>query len=201
MRNTAKEEYERYLINLGREHQALATVSSSRPSTSPTQEKTLIIGFGNPDRQDDGVAWHILKKLAEKLGRALHESVYDDLDQTESPPHLLCMLQLTPEVAEILSYYERAYFVDAHTGSFEEEIRFEAIEAQFQTSPFTHHLTPQTCLMMAQTLYGNVPQAGVLSVRGYEFGFCQGLSPRTATLAENAVTLILSWLTSPTTAE
>jgi len=29
--------------------------------------KTLIIAYGNRDREDDGAAWHILDKLAQQL--------------------------------------------------------------------------------------------------------------------------------------
>ena len=29
---------------------------------------TLFIGYGNPDRQDDGVAWHVLTGIANQLG-------------------------------------------------------------------------------------------------------------------------------------
>jgi len=30
-------------------------------------KRTLILGYGNPDRQDDGVAVHILEMLAKRL--------------------------------------------------------------------------------------------------------------------------------------
>ena len=32
------------------------------------QDKTLIIAYGNRDREDDGAGWHILDKLAHRLG-------------------------------------------------------------------------------------------------------------------------------------
>ena len=32
---------------------------------------TLVIGYGNADRQDDGVGWHILKVLAERIGTSV----------------------------------------------------------------------------------------------------------------------------------
>ena len=161
---------------------------------SPSSGKTLIIGFGNPDRQDDGVAWHILSTLAERWGRAVSESVDDDFGRTEPSPNLACMLQLTPEVAEILTRYDRVCFVDAHTGAYEEDIRFETIDPNFQPSPFTHHMTPHTCLMLAKTLYGHAPQATVISVRGHQFGFSHRMSPKTTALATETVERIGSWL-------
>jgi hydrogenase maturation protease len=161
---------------------------------SPFSGKTLIIGFGNPDRQDDGVAWHVLSALAERLGRTVSESIDDDLDRTGPSPNLVCMLQLTPEVAETLARYDRVCFVDAHTGAYEEDIRFETIEPDFQSSPFTHHMTPHTCLVLAETLYGHAPQATVVSVRGHQFGFSRNISPETTALAAETVKRIGSWL-------
>jgi len=156
--------------------------------------KTLVIGFGNPDRQDDGVAWYILERLAGQLGRTVSESLDDDLCRMEPSPVLVRMPQLVPEIAEPLSCFARACFVDAHTGSYAEEIHFTALQPEHQASPFTHHLTSQSCLQLTLSLYGRVPQAVLCSVRGYEFGFGRSLSERTAALAEEALQRIQAWL-------
>jgi hydrogenase maturation protease len=156
--------------------------------------KTLVIGFGNPDRQDDGVAWYILERLAGQLGRTVSESLDDDLCRMEPSPVLVRMPQLVPEIAEPLSCFARACFVDAHTGSYAEEIHFTALQPEHQASPFTHHLTSQSCLQLTLSLYGRVPQAVLCSVRGYEFGFGRSLSERTAALAEEALQRIRTWL-------
>jgi hydrogenase maturation protease len=169
-------------------------VSLTHPAHPPAPGKTLVVGIGNPDRGDDGVAWHVLRALAQRLQRRLVEWDGEDPDPDEPSPHLVCMLQLTPEVAELLGEYERVCFVDAHTGAYAEELRFEPLEPDFQASPFTHHLTPPACLVLAETMYGQAPQAVVLSLRGYEFGFSHALSPATARLAETAVERIMAWL-------
>jgi hydrogenase maturation protease len=158
--------------------------------------KTLIIGYGNPDREDDGVAWHILAMVAERLGLPEPCQEIEDLDHPENAPDLLCLLQLEPELAEVIASYDRVCFVDAHTGAYPEDIRLEKIEGKFQSSPFTHHMTPETCLALAETLYGHAPPGIVVSVRGYQFGFSSRLSSATAKLAEGAVESIISWLSS-----
>ena len=107
---------------------------------------------------------------------------------------MLCDVQLTPEVAEIIAEYDRVCFVDAHTGHYREDVRFERIEAGWQASPFTHHMTPQTCLMLAETLHGRAPKAVLVSVRGHEFGFSSDLSGATLAFAEEATDRILRWL-------
>jgi hydrogenase maturation protease len=164
------------------------------PSALPVSNRTLIVGIGNPDREDDGVAWHVLRVLAERLQRSLIEWDGADLDQDDPSPHLVCMLQLTPEVAELLGDYQRVCFVDAHTGAYAEDIRFAAAEPDLQTSPFTHHLTPPACLILAEAMYGYAPRAAVLSVRGHQFGFSNSLSAPTAGLAAEAVERIIAWL-------
>lgn len=161
---------------------------------------TLILGYGNADRQDDGVAWHVLERLARKLGQPAPSSPEDEFAGPDASgaapnPTLIFALQLTPELAETIARCERVCFIDAHTGRVPQEIQFVPVKAEFQSSPFTHHMTAETCLALAGSLYGHQPAEAVLvSVRGYEFGFSHELSPRTAGLAEAAAGQILAWL-------
>jgi hypothetical protein len=68
------------------------------------------------------------------------------------------------------------------------------VESEFQRSPFTHHLTPQSLISMCETLYQRKPDAALLSVLGHRFLFTRELSPETATLVPEAVNLIVEWL-------
>lgn len=156
-------------------------------------KKSLIIGYGNPDREDDGVAWHILRALTIKLGLPAPES-YED----EFPEYGLIdfafYLQLTPEMAEDINEYGYVCFVDAHTGNIPEPVRLISVESEFQRSPFTHHLTPQSLLSMCETLYKRKPEAVLLSVLGHRFLFSRQLSEGTAALVPRAVDLVWEWL-------
>lgn len=156
--------------------------------------KILLFGYGNIDRQDDGVAWHILRGVAERYGLILPD--FPEETTSEITEFLTCTyaLQLTPESSEWVSQFDKVIFIDAHTGSIEEPLHFEILDANFQTSPFTHHLTPQTCLALAESLYGKTPQAYLISVRGYEFGFSQNLSNQTRDLAMQAIRKIVSMI-------
>ena len=100
------------------------------------------------------------------------------------------------ELAETLALYDRVCFIDAHTGSVPNDVNLIEVDSEFQASPFTHHMTPQTCLSFTETLYAQRPQAILISVRGYEFGFSRSLSPHTAELVVQAVDLIEKWLKS-----
>lgn len=156
----------------------------------------LIIGYGNPDREDDGVGWRIVERLAARLPGAQVAQSALELQPEGNTPSLLTALQLTPEMAETLARYERVCFVDAHTGAYPDDLNVAGAQAIFQSSPFTHHLTPDTLLALAQAAYGRAPQALVISVRGYQFGFRETLSPATSALADQAVARILQWVES-----
>ena len=153
----------------------------------------LVIGYGNPDRQDDGVAWHVLHALAIRLNLPAPDS-YEEEFPSNDRLDFSFTLQLTPEMAEQIAPYERVCFVDAHTGSIASEVQLVPVESQFQHSPFTHHLTAQSLLSMCQSLYGNTPQAVLLSVRGYQFEFERELSTETAALMPEAVEMIRGWM-------
>jgi hydrogenase maturation protease len=161
-------------------------------------ERTLIIGYGNFDRQDDGVAWHVLAEVARRLGCAVPLSPEEEFPLNSGKPDFIFELQLTPELAETIAQYERVCFVDAHTGAVPHDVNVSAIAAEFQASPLTHHLTPQSLLTFAQTLYSARPEAILVSVRGYQFGFERELSSLTMHLAQEAAGKIVEWVnTSP----
>lgn len=155
---------------------------------------TLILGYGNPDREDDGVAWHILRGLGDRLGAPLPESYQDSFFENQRQPDFLFVLQLTPELSETVAQYERVCFVDAHTGALAEDLNIQRVGAQFQSSPLTHHMTAQTLVSYVQTIYQKEVDALLVSVRGYQFRFETNLSEPTAALAAQAVETIYHWL-------
>lgn len=155
---------------------------------------TIVIGYGNPDREDDGVAWHVLCNLAQRLGRPVPTEVPEGFYPTGATPDLLFELQLTPEMTETVAAYARVCFVDAHTGRVPQEISFEPVRSQMQTSPFTHHMTPETLVAMTEEVYDVRVDAVLASVRGYQFGFAVALSTRTSELAAEVTDRIWKWL-------
>lgn len=157
-------------------------------------KKTLIIGYGNPDRQDDGVAWHILHGIADSFGLSVDPDSVSDLVQVNKNLDLMYLLQLVPELSERISQYEQVCFVDAHTGDIPEQIRTVEILPKLRRSPFTHHLTPEMLLEICQAIYKKHPKALLVSVRGHEFEFSDKLSVLTSKLVPDAVRQILQWL-------
>jgi len=156
--------------------------------------KTLIFGYGNPDRQDDGVAWHVLREIMMHYGLPVSEDLDIAFHDNQRQMDYEFQLQLTPEIADDLNVYDRVCFIDAHTGAVPEEVHFEKISPSFQKSPFTHHLTAASLLSIADTLHHKVPETILVSVRGYEFGFSQSLSDSTSALTRQAADIIIQWV-------
>jgi len=157
-------------------------------------KSTLIVGYGNPDREDDGAAFYILNALASRFGCEEIPASDEGLEPSDCSPSFIFSFQLMPEMAEGFSRFDRVCFVDAHTENIEEPIQFIQVNSQFQRSPLTHHMTPQTALSITETLYGHAPEAVLCSVRGYQFGFKSELSERTKALCDQAIEKIIAWV-------
>ena len=155
---------------------------------------TLVIGYGNADRQDDGVGWHILKALAERVGANVPDDPGASIEVESETVDLMFVLQIYPELAEDISHYARVCFVDAHTSYIPEEIAWVALSPEYEKSPLTHHMSPKTVLSISATIYDLVPQAILVSVRGFHFEFERELSPKTAELAKQATERIWQWI-------
>lgn len=168
--------------------------SSKMGSEAGFLKKTLLYGYGNIDRQDDGVAWHVLRAVAETLGRTLPLQLDETFFNLTSNVDATFDLQLIPEAAELVAGYDRVCFIDAHTGRVEELVHWETLTAQYEPSPFTHHLTAATCLSMTKDIYKKNPEAVLVSIRGFEFGFSQSLSERTQALVYTAAKKIIFWV-------
>jgi len=132
--------------------------------------------------------------LENRLGRPGPFNPEDGFPLADSPPDLIFVLQLTPELAETIAQYKRVCFMDAHTGNVDANIDLTQVTNEFQASPLTHHMTPSSCLAMSQTLFHGEATAVLLSIQGYEFGFSHDLSPQTGKLVQPAVEMIWGWL-------
>ncbi len=154
--------------------------------------RILVLGYGNVYRQDDGVGFHVVNEIARRLGRRPFELQDDGLSRLGGSLDLAFVPQLAPELAETLASYDEVYFVDAHTGAYDEPIRWEALPRAYAPSAFTHHMTPATLLEITATLYGRAPTGHLVSVRGSRFGFGVELSPEARKLCEEAAQRIVS---------
>ena len=175
------------------------SASSALPLTACGKVKrTLIVGYGNPYRRDDGAGYHVLKAIATRLGRPPLALDEDGLDALGKDVDLVCLPQLLPELAEMLAAYDQVIFVDAHTGAYTEDLRCVSVEPRYVPSAFTHHMAPEMLLGLALAFSETVPPAYLLSVRGHDFDFGVELSERTEQLADEVVERIMRLVEQPT---
>jgi hydrogenase maturation protease len=154
--------------------------------------RTLVLGFGNVYRRDDGVAYVVLNALRERLGRprlGMDDDGFDDLGHVVDT---VLLHQLVPELAEVAVDYGQLVFVDAHVSAIEAPVRREELAARFRHATVSHQLHPCTLLALVEQIRGDAPRGVLISVRGYDFDFGEGLSEGTAALVPEAVEGILA---------
>jgi hydrogenase maturation protease len=143
--------------------------------------KTLILGYGNRSRTDDGVGWFVVERL--------EELALPDIE-------LLTSHQLDVDHAELISRFEAVVFVDAAMPQSQLSISHTVVKAHFQSHAVAHYLTPSDLLELALTLFGRAPQAILFSIRGSDFNFGTMLSPSTERAAHDAVRQIQQLLST-----
>jgi len=141
--------------------------------------KTLIIGYGNRSRRDDGVGGFVVEQLAAlNLPGVEPESAH----------------QLDVEAAETISRYDAVIFVDAAIPEAPKAIQHTVITPNFQGHAVAHYLTPADILSLCKTLYQREPKAILFSIRGRDFNFGTTLTPEVEAAAREVVKQIVEWL-------
>jgi hydrogenase maturation protease len=129
-------------------------------------DAVLVIAWGDPLREDDGVGWHVLEALRALRPRPSLPAL-----------HLRHAHQLVPEMAECVSRATGVVFVDARRDGTPGEVRCEGVAPVAGSSPLATSLSPQALLLYAEQLHGRAPEAVVLSIAGERFGTGESLSP------------------------
>ena len=174
--------------------------AADSPEPGEADLKTLVIGFGNPFRRDDGVGAVVANALLERLGREPLPLLDDGFDRLGREIDILTIHQLVPELSETMADYDLVILVDAHVGSCEEPMMEQHIEPSLRAPLVTHQAKPSSLLALSHRLHGRAPETLLLSLRGHDFQFGEGLSAQTAALVPRAVNRILE-MAQVTTAE
>lgn len=154
--------------------------------------RTLVAGFGNIFRRDDGLGPVVVNAVRSHIGRPGLDSLDDGFDDLGHNVDTIVLHQLVPELAETIKDYDLLIFVDAHVGTIQELIREERLTVEFQAPLVSHQFRPSTVLALSQQMYGRVPVAVLLSLRGYDFDFGEGLTAEAALLVRPAVDRIFA---------
>jgi hydrogenase maturation protease len=127
-----------------------------------TAAGVLVVGYGNPLRSDDGIGWHAAGLLA--------------TDPRLAGAQVLAHHQLAPELAADVSRASLVVLVDATTDGDPGSVTVRQIEPRPATPTWSHHLTPEALVGLAETLYGPLPPIVLVSVAATSFAEGDGLS-------------------------
>jgi len=122
---------------------------------------TLVIGYGNTLRRDDGAGVEIARRVGalERPGVEVIEA------------H-----QLLPEHADALSRVDRAVFVDASVEEGLDDVRVREVAPSSDPSLAPHASDPESLLALAALLFERAPKAWLVEIPAADLGIGEGLS-------------------------
>jgi hydrogenase maturation protease len=122
-------------------------------------EPTLVIGYGNELRRDDGAGPRVCRELEARGTAGVQVRIVH---------------QLTPELAELLAGARMAVFVDAAAGKG--AVCSRPVTEPAGGSALGHTGNPAWLLGLAEAAFGRRPPAWLVTVPGEDFAFGSGLS-------------------------
>jgi len=137
--------------------------------------RVLVIAYGNPLRCDDGVAWQAAEEIRRKLASQLD---------------VICVHQLTPELAEEISRAGTVIFLDATNNGEPGKVACQTISPETTGACFSHHLTPAQVLALCGQLYVAKPRGFLISISGKCFDHGEGLSPAAINALPQSVAVV-----------
>lgn len=149
------------------------------PPTPPGDRlRSLVVGYGNDLRSDDGVGRAVVANLAARLGEGVPSAL-----------QLRSCHQLLPELAADLAAVDRAVFADARIDPIPADAGWQerdpevgvwaialAPDPDLSQGALGHAASPVQLLSLAQWLYGRAPQAWAIAILGDRFDHGDRLS-------------------------
>ncbi len=135
---------------------------------------SLVIGYGNDLRSDDGAGRVVADRISElQLPGVAVRSV----------------LQLTPELALEIAEVDTVVFVDASVEVSETTATPVLPDAE-RNSPMSHYSTPESLLAMTATVGTPPSNAVAISIPVTDIGLGMELTPMTAIGVDQAVAMV-----------
>jgi len=131
-------------------------------SSNAASRRILVLGYGNPGRQDDG------------LGPAAAAAI----EQWQLPGVMVeTNYMLNIEDAALAANHDLVLFIDA-AAQGADAFQMQQIELAASMAFTSHIVPPATILAICKQCYDRVPEAWLLAIRGYEFELLEGLTER-----------------------
>lgn len=144
----------------------------------PPLPETLVIGYGNDLRGDDGAGVRAASLIAARLPQS----------------RVIVTHQLTPDLADDIAAAVRVVFVDAYPADDQgAPLRVERIHAGGADHADTlgHHGQPAGLVQLADRLFGTPIEAWVVGIPAFNFDVGERISPETRLRIDEAAELIV----------
>jgi hydrogenase maturation protease len=147
--------------------------------------RTLIYGFGNPGRRDDGLG----PMLIEKVEKWVKENQIPDIAFDSN-------YQLNIEDAYTIRDYDVVIFVDASVEDIECFI-IDRVKPDNKVAFNTHSVSPGFVLELCRKFYKKYPNTFLVHIKGYDFELNEGLSDNAAENLEIVYNFLIDLLAVP----
>ncbi len=142
--------------------------------------ETLVIGYGNTLRSDDGAGYRVAEIVASWHLRSVKA---------------LAVHQLTPDLAEIVAHSQRVVFVDASLNPKPDQIKLEPLLAGSQPAFSSHYADPAALLHLANVLYGARPSTAYrLWIPAETFDLGDRVSDSTMAAIQQSLEILKGWI-------
>lgn len=139
---------------------------------------TLLIGYGNPGRGDDGLGPAFARRIAARRLPGLAVEID---------------YQLTVDHALMIAGVQQVVFADAALDA-KAPFYFRPVREMGGGSLGSHSIGPDEALALSRLLFGGTPAGFVLGLRGAAYGeMAEGLSTTAAHSLDAAETFFMSW--------
>ncbi len=147
--------------------------------------QTLIYGYGNPGRQDDGLGVELVRRLEEWAVEM--ELVDIEFDKN---------YQLNIEDAEAISNKDLVIFADASQEEIE-DFCLSRVDGNAKVSFTSHAASPGYVVELCKELFQKEPHVMLLHIKGYEWDIKEGISDRALDNLEKALSYMKIVLEKP----
>jgi hydrogenase maturation protease len=137
--------------------------------------RTLILGYGNPGREDDG------------LGPAAAEAIEKmRIAGVKTSANYQLMIEDASDAAQC----DAVIFIDASKSGAPPFSVFPVFPTEEVGCFVSHLVSPELIVGLSRRVYGRNPRASLIGIRGYAFDFREGLTRQAARNLELAVSYV-----------
>lgn len=144
-------------------------------------QRICIVGYGNPQRGDDGLGPLVVKRVRAGMG-------------PRPGLRFFTFQQLGEELPDAIAEANLLILVDATVEDLPQGIFWRRIEPIARFSLFSHHMDPCTWLWLLERERGWSPETWLVSIKGEAFEIGEGISPKAVELARRAAKEIAAFL-------